>query len=908
MNNRKSIIVVALLIGVSVIAIIQVVHYLTTSPKYNIRDEQAYFNSSSILDSLMGKTSQESRTPPPGQYEFAKKIPTREDILHDRNIFQAVQWDQRGPSNIGGRTRALAVDVTDENVIFAGGVSGGLWRSSDKGESWIKITRPDQNQFITYIVQDTRPGKKHIWYYGTGERTGSASLIGTGDGLYKSTNGGLSFEVLPSTSFNDPQNYGNGFNWCWKIDINEANLVDDEIWVAADGFIYKSYDGGETWTIVFDGAYMDPVYGYREVVNAPTDIVITPDEIYYVTIAKPFVADTEAQGIWRSTDGNNWVDIRSVPWYSKFGRIVMEVNPQNEDMIYFWISDASLEYSNSLWRYNYLSGDGSGAGGQWELLPDHIQANSQRGYNMLLKVKPDDPNIIYLGGRRLYRSDDAFSSELFTTFFPHADFHNMIYSPHNFEEVIFATDGGVYSAFDSDVAHGHEFNDLNNGYVTTQFYCIGIDHATPSSDYVIGGTQDWGMWFTNSGLFDAAWQLAGGGDVTACAIADGGLYYYFYGAHGIGLYKGSITPSGEITLNVTKIQHTNALSYARIFILDPLNSNMIYFAAMKESEFNSGNMYHYIWRYDGLVNEEYSDDKWSVIEDSRIDGIINGLGVSTYSPSHRVYFGDNQANLYRIDNADSENPIFVELTTPDVELSPNHPIQDLIDIAVDPLNGNKVLLSYMGFEQKSIFYSHDAGITWTHVSGNLEEIPDGSGNGPAIQAVAILPLDETKTIYFSGGSTGLYSTVDLNGEQTIWIQEGMENLGFAPVYDIQVRHSDYYVVVGTHGCGIYSTYIDPNIVSADIEDELPTQIHLAQNYPNPFNPITTIKYQITELSFVTLKVYDELANEIAILVDEEKPAGNYTVELDATGFPSGIYFYRLQTDSYIKTKKMVLIK
>ncbi len=83
---------------------------------------------------------------------------------------------------------------------------------------------------------------------------------------------------------------------------------------------------------------------------------------------------------------------------------------------------------------------------------------------------------------------------------------------------------------------------------------------------------------------------------------------------------------------------------------------------------------------------------------------------------------------------------------------------------------------------------------------------------------------------------------------------------------------------------------------------------LSQNYPNPFNPTTKIKYQIPELSFVTIKVYDVLGNEITILVNEEKPAGSYEIEFSASTFPSGIYFYQLKAGSFVETKKMVLLK
>jgi len=95
------------------------------------------------------------------------------------------------------------------------------------------------------------------------------------------------------------------------------------------------------------------------------------------------------------------------------------------------------------------------------------------------------------------------------------------------------------------------------------------------------------------------------------------------------------------------------------------------------------------------------------------------------------------------------------------------------------------------------------------------------------------------------------------------------------------------------------------ITSNEIIPETPI---LYQNYPNPFNPITTIKFQIPELSIVTLKVYDVLGNEIGTLVNEEKPVGSYEVEFDATTLPSGIYFYRLQAGSFVETKKMVFMK
>jgi len=99
-----------------------------------------------------------------------------------------------------------------------------------------------------------------------------------------------------------------------------------------------------------------------------------------------------------------------------------------------------------------------------------------------------------------------------------------------------------------------------------------------------------------------------------------------------------------------------------------------------------------------------------------------------------------------------------------------------------------------------------------------------------------------------------------------------------------------------------------NLSNINYQNTLITDFKLLQNYPNPFNPSTIIEYQIPELSFVTIKVYDVLGSEIITLVNEDKPNGNYEIEFAGNELPSGIYFYRLQAGSFVETKKMVLMK
>jgi hypothetical protein len=90
--------------------------------------------------------------------------------------------------------------------------------------------------------------------------------------------------------------------------------------------------------------------------------------------------------------------------------------------------------------------------------------------------------------------------------------------------------------------------------------------------------------------------------------------------------------------------------------------------------------------------------------------------------------------------------------------------------------------------------------------------------------------------------------------------------------------------------------------------EIPLSFHLAQNYPNPFNPVTSIQYSVGSHQFVSLKVYDVLGKEVAVLVDESQPAGNYRVTFDGQGLASGVYFFNLKAGDFVATRKMLLIR
>jgi hypothetical protein len=144
---------------------------------------------------------------------------------------------------------------------------------------------------------------------------------------------------------------------------------------------------------------------------------------------------------------------------------------------------------------------------------------------------------------------------------------------------------------------------------------------------------------------------------------------------------------------------------------------------------------------------------------------------------------------------------------------------------------------------------------------------------------------------------------------TNWVYAS-EGIPFVPCIDFDFVTIDSVggLRVATHGQSAFQTDFPVTVEVQKSTSELPTSFSLSQNYPNPFNPSTAIHFQIPELSFVTLKVYDVLGNEIEKFVNEEKPAGTYEVTWYAENLPSGVYFYQLRAGEYIAVKKMLLLR
>ncbi|MCC7439045.1 MAG: T9SS type A sorting domain-containing protein [Armatimonadetes bacterium] len=848
---------------------------------------------------------------------FAKTLPQRHGNAFLKTLgVQQYGWQQRGPFNVGGRTRALALDRTGEDTMLAGGVSGGMWRSINGGGSWTRVTRLDMHPSVTCIQQDPRPGKERTWYYGTGELYGNSASDGGayyyGDGVFKSNDNGVTWERLPGTGSGTPSSFDNASDLVWNLAVDPSNLDQDEIYLAVYGEIRRTTNGGTNWQRVRGG--INSAYA--------TDVAVTDSGIVYATLS----SDGSQRGIFRLS-GQKWTGITPPGWPSTYNRIRIGIAPSNQNIVYFlaetpgagalgknFRGDSSWQ---SLWRYTYLSDDGTGAGGTWENLSANIPIYgtstgdffSQGGYDLHVTVDPHNPNHVVIGGTNLYRSTDGFTSTsnykwiggyklwkrdstiLEDYQYPehHPDQHAAVFSATRPNVLFTASDGGVHRS-DNYLADSVTWTSLNNGYFTTQFYTVAIDHATAGSNLMIGGLQDNGSWGTASLNSSAPWVERGTSDGAYCAVVDGGRELYLSKQQGR-VYRVLLDQDGNVT-GSTRVEPDSATDYMFInpFVLNPSDQKMMFMAAGR-----------YLWRNTDLTAIPLSSTQrttinWAKLEQSKTDSasVVSAIGVSTTAPANRVWYGTSRGKLYRIDNATSGDPQPVNVT------GGEFPVNGYITaINVDPMDGNRAVAVFSNYNVMSLFLTTDAGQTWTAISGNLEEQSDGKGAGPSCRWFAFLHRPNG-VLCLVATSTGLYSTNKLDGMNTVWHQEGADVIGNVVVAMIDVRQSDGYVAVATHGNGMFST-----VVQALGVDEPAQPTAVFSIYPNPATDHLVVMLppeQLTEQSEIT--VYDLTGR--AVTEPAYPPIGIATHEIDLTTLPSGNYLCSVKMGERKMVRRVVV--
>lgn len=860
---------------------------------------------------------------------FAATLPSDISINGNASMRTASQavWNARGPWNVGGRTRAFGIDKLNESHFISGSTSGGIWESNDAGVSWTHLTPPGSYHGITCLAQDMRAGHESTWYAGSGEPYGQSASGGSayflGNGMLKSTDNGATWQALTTTVTNTPQTFDSFWDMQWGIALDLVDTANDVLYSANLGGIYKSINGGTSWTPVRGGN--TSAYSYF------TDVAVTSDSgIVYATLS----SDGPTRGIWRSTNqGVSWTHIST----SLFGdslcnRVVMGINPSNQKEIYFLGNTNGLGMPdtnfvgdiewNVLWRYTYLGGDGSGAGGMWEDLSMNLpnsqrygqfgDFNAQGSYDLVVRVKPDDSNIVFIGGTNIYRNTNRFNDTSSTSYIGgylaysalpviasylnhHPDQHTMTFLPSN-PDVLFSTnDGGIFRTNDCQQSTV-VWNDLNNGYLTSMFYTVAIDHATSGNNIIVAGAQDNGTWYTNNTTLTTPWVTPNGGDGSYCAIADNQSAFYFSIQNGK-MKRAILDGAGNIT-SFARIDPIGATGYQFInpFALDPNNNNIMYLAGGK-----------YLWRNDDLStipmvgNYDSISTNWVQWADSvpTANSKITAITVCK-TPANRVYYGTDRKRVYRIDNANTGTP-----TPLDISATTFPGAGFVSSIAVDPNNGDNIMVTFSNYSVYSIFYSDDGGTTWVKVAGNLEQNLSGGGNGPSIRWASILPVSDG-TVYIVSTSIGVFATDTLMTTNTVWVNQAAATIGNEVCDMTDVRVSDGLVVIATHAKGIFSTNITSVNDIVTVREQMPEMKLQTNIYPNPASEEVNVKFELSESSEMEILLLDEMGRMVRVISKGKRMKGEYTETVSVSGLATGMYYVSLRAGEMRQTKPLVI--
>jgi hypothetical protein len=490
--------------------------------------------------------------------------------------------------------------------------------------------------------------------------------------------------------------------------------------------------------------------------------------------------------------------------------------------------------------------------------------NTQGDYDMCIAVHPTDSNTVFLGGTSVYRSTNGWSlpnaykwvggyqcdqADPKNYVWPnhHPDQHWLEFANGDPSRIYSTNDGGVHVGLDP-MADSIPWVVLNDGYYTSQFYTVAIEEGIATSPFIIGGMQDNGSYLCTSTDASQPWATVHGSDGAYCAIAEGRPFMLMSGQQGK-LYKKTIEDDGSISAfeRIDPISNppSDSLGYNFInqFVLDPLTNNKLYWLKANKLYRNNdlagipltGNYYHRI------------STNWEQLTEVTGSQRLSTLDISLADPNALLY-GTTSGRIYRVDSL---------YTAPSRSLlaSTEFPFNSYVSsLAPNDYNASEWMATFCNYGVRSVFHTVDSGATWMSVSGNIEQNPDGSGNGPAVYWGLIYPTyDGTNNRYFIGTSTGLYSTAVLDGDNTIWEQEGAELIGNVPINMICARGSDGLVVVGTHGSGVFTGHLPAAPIGVT---EVPEHLAMGNAWPNPASDVVNLDLYVRESAAVDVQVYD----------------------------------------------------
>jgi len=687
------------------------------------------------------------------------------------------EWTFAGPTNIGGRITDIEMHPDSPETIYLGAASGGVWKSTDDGSTWEYAFHGVNLISIGDIAID--PNNEDVLYAGTGEAN-SSSYSFLGDGLYKSTDAGMTWEF---------SGLGNSaYIGRIIVDYNSSQ----RIYAAACGNlftpdsergVYRSPDGGETWEKIL---FVNDSTSAIDIVQHPTN----PD-ILYATMWERMRGLTyrhsfgDGSGVWKTEDGgDSWTELSNgLITDETAGRIGIAIAHSNPDVLYAYYD---LEnFAVAVFRTE-------NAGVSWTQTNDwELQGmNSSFGwYFGQVRVHPEDEDMVWTMGVQMYKTSNGGDSwAQGTSWGVHVDHHAMYFDQVN-NRVLLGNDGGLYET----VNNGNSWNKINN-LPFTQFYAVDIDYLNP--DVLIGGTQDNNTIITKTGNTDD-WYAILGGDGMYCLIdyTNSDVLYaeYQWG----NLFKS--TNGGDDMDFIGWSWGDDRVNWSAPLAMDPVNPQNLYFGTYR------------VWKSTNGGNS-WMDVSGDITKG--IDQYFHTVTTLSVSPVNNdiVIAGTGDGLVHISTNG---GLIWEDVTN-------GLPDRWVTRVTGDPFDENTIYVTLSGFRWDEplahVFRSEDLGQSWSSISGDLPEVPVND---------IVLDPDHTGYIYI-GTDAGVFFTNN-GGDSWSGLNEGIHNV---PIVAMKIHNPTRKLVIGTYGLSMYSLNLDDLVTGVRKQQENPPEFTVS---PNPFN-------------------------------------------------------------------------
>jgi uncharacterized protein (TIGR03437 family) len=709
-------------------------------------------------------------------------------------------WESMGPENVGGRTRGLVIHPQNPNIMWAGGATGGLWKSTDGGSTWNPIDDFAPVLAINCLVMD--PSNPNTLYACTGEQTQNWR----GAGIYKTTDGGASWTQLPATTTPD-------FYFVNNIAISPA--APSHLYAATNTGLWASMDGGNTWNLSLaspDGGPAATRTGGTT--NGCFDTIVQPGQATDTVFAVCHPPGSLPYAVFRNGDAagtGSWSVVLSDPnmWYT-----VLAAAPSQPSTIYalaVTYASTGAYYRALLAVYRSTTG---GTAGSWTTRtssqdPNSLNSailsidsaynfyanfctenaaavdfNGQAGYNLAVAVDPLDPNRVWAAGVGLFRSDDGGANWGYAFSGDHPDQHGLAFAP-GYDGVANQTlynsnDGGI---FKTTLARGQtgtcaspnttvSWSPLNNGYVTTQFY-HGVPY--PGGAALVGGTQDNGTLRGSNG--SSPWNSIYGGDggVSRLDPLNANTLYVEYV---LGAFAKSTDGGFTFANAVTGItEDSNNFPFIAWYTFDPNNSQTIYTGGRQ------------LWRSQNGMGTWTAASAPIGLVNGNIDN-IRAIAVSPFD-ANRVLFGTHYGKIFSGGQALTASGATVwNYTTPRAG--------NVAHLEFDPNQPNTVYATYTTFNaapgDNHVYRSTDGGATWTGIDGA------GASGLPDVPVETLLVDPEDSTRLYLGTDTGIFASFE--GGNT-WVRDDNPFANVIVTNLVLDNQGARYLYAFTYGRGVW---------------------------------------------------------------------------------------------------------